>query len=419
MRKRVDFTLSDRWIKQADAVLMQTYARFPLVLTRGVGATVYDINGKAYLDFVGGIAVNSLGHCDTQHVAAIVQQAKALLHVSNLYYHIPQITLAQRLIAHFPGKVFFCNSGAEANEAAIKLARKFARDSQVIKRPDRFEIIAMQGAFHGRTLATLAAAGRRQHQKGFEPMPRGFTQVPFDDCGAIESAITPKTIAVFLEPIQGEGGVRVPSPGYLSAVRRLCDRHGLLMILDEVQTGMGRTGRLFAYQHEGIVPDIITLAKGLGGGVPIGAMLATSRVAESFTPGTHASTFGGNPLVCAAAVSVVERLAKPAFLSRVKKMGDYLQKRLMQLKTRYRLIREVRGVGLMVAVDLERPVASDLVKRGYETGLLLNKTSNDTLRLIPPLTIQRIEIDAMIDRLEEILQGQSDITLEAPPQAAP
>lgn len=381
---------------------MTTYARFPLVLRKGSGAVVTDVEGKPYLDFVSGIAVNSLGHCDSRLVKGIQKQAETLLHVSNLYYNIPQIELAKRIVAHsFADKVFFCNSGAEANEAAIKLARKWAKEH---RGQQCFEIIAAQGAFHGRTLAALSATGQEKYQKGFEPLLPGFRHVPFDNVNAIEKEITPKTAAIFLEPIQGEGGVRVPQKGYLSRVRKICDSNGILLILDEVQTGMGRTGRLFAYEDEGVRPDIVTVAKGLGGGFPIGAMLATETVARSFTPGSHATTFGGNPLACAAGIQVMERLTNgESFLKRVRQRGEYLVDRLTRLQHRTSLITEVRGKGLVVALDLAVPVMQ-IIEKAMEQGLLLNRTSEETLRLVPPLTIRRSEIDQMLTILTGILK---------------
>jgi predicted acetylornithine/succinylornithine family transaminase len=387
-----------KWIKKGERVLMGTYARFPMVLTKGVGATVTDIEGKRYLDFVGGIAVNSLGHCDPKQVQAIYKQAQTLLHVSNLYYNLPQIALAEWIVSHsFADKVFFANSGAEANEGAIKLARKYAKTID----PNRFEIISAEGSFHGRTLATVAATGQAKYHKGFEPLPPGFKHVPFDDPAAIEKAITPQTAAILLEPIQGEGGVRVPSQNYLREVRALCNRYHLLLILDEVQTGMGRTGTLFAYEQAKIVPDILTLAKGLGGGFPIGALLANEAVAAAFTPGTHASTFGGNPLACSSALAVVKRLTPP-FLKTVREKGSSLSKKLLEMKKRGYPIKAVRGKGLLVAVDLI-PDALTLIQQSHRAGLLLSKTSEHTIRMSPPLTVTSRQIDQAISILQKVL----------------
>ncbi len=399
MNKKTNF-----WIQEGDRVLMTTYARFPLVIQSGLGARVMDADGKAYLDFVSGIAVNALGHCSPPLVKAVCHQAQTLLHVSNLYYNAPQIQLAKLLVSRsFADRVFFCNSGAEANEAAIKLARRYAKEK---KGADCFEIITVDGAFHGRTMATLTATGQEKYQKGFDPLLPGFSQVPFDDAEALSRRVTSKTAAVMIEPIQGEGGVRIPRKGYLAEVRKICDAEGALLILDEVQTGIGRTGRLFCYEHEGVAPDILTLAKGLGGGLPIGAMLAKESVARSFVPGSHASTFGGNPLVCAAALSVMRQVT-PAFLKRVSLRGKDLLHRLTGLKKRFPVIQEIRGRGLMVAMDLALPTLG-LIQAGHQKGLLLNRTSDRTLRFVPPLNIRKSEIDEMIGILTDILLEQGD-----------
>ena len=391
-------------MEEGDAVLMGNYARFPLLLLSGRGATVTDAEGKSYLDFTAGIAVNALGHGDARLTKAIADQAGRLIHVSNLYYSEPQIRLAEWLVARsFADRVFFCNSGAEANEAAIKLARKFAKET---RGEDCFEILTAHGAFHGRTMATVTATGQEKYQKGFEPLLPGFRYVPYDDTAALAAAITPQTAAVMLEPIQGEGGVRIPKRGYLAEVRKRCDQSGALLILDEVQTGMGRTGHLFAYQETGVAPDILTLAKGLGGGVPIGAMLAKASVARVFTPGSHASTFGGNPLACAAALAVAGRMTTP-FLSRVRKLGETLTAGLARLQKKTDRIETVRGMGLMAAIDLSpaAPTALSIIQRAAENGLLLNRTSERTLRFVPPLIITKTEIDTMLTILGEILDS--------------
>ncbi len=377
---------------------MPNYARFPLVFTQGKGSALFSADNKSYLDFVSGIAVNSLGHCNDGMVKAICKQAASLAHISNLYYNIPQIELAEWLTNHsFADQVFFCNSGAEANEAAIKLARLFAKKID----PNRFEIIAAENSFHGRTLAMIAATGQKKYQEGFEPLPTGFVHVPFDDVAAIEKAITPNTAAVFLEPIQGEGGVRLPKSNYLTAVRKRCDEKNLLLILDEVQTGMGRTGTLFAYEQSGITPDIMTLAKGLGGGFPIGAMLAKQHIAAVFAPGKHASTFGGNPLACSAALSVVSQMTPP-FLKRVQEMGHTLFKKLALLQSKTRLIKEVRGAGLLIGIDIVPP-ALEVMQKAHNKGLLLSRTSEHTLRMTPPLTVTRKEIDQSVAIMKEVL----------------
>ncbi|MDA8105183.1 MAG: acetylornithine transaminase [Nitrospiraceae bacterium] len=388
-------------IEESALYLMNTYNRFPIVLRKGRGMKVWSSDGKEYLDFVGGIAVNCLGHCHPKVVVALQKQAQRLIHVSN-YYHIePQIKLAKLLVENsFADKVFFCNSGAEANEAAIKLARRYFREQVGV---NRFGIITALNSFHGRTLATVTATGQAKLQAGFEPLVPGFTHVEFNDIDAVEKAITKETCAVMIEPIQGEGGVKVPDPDYLRDLRELCDRHGILLILDEVQTGIGRTGKFFAYEHSGITPDIITLAKGLGGGVPIGAMLATGNVAAGFEPGTHASTFGGNPLVCAAAVATMEVILEDGFvLDQCRRMGIYFQKRLEDLKKEFpSIVADIRGMGLMIGMELTRD-GGPIVKSCMDKGLLINCTAGNVLRFIPPLIVTEKEIDHLIDVLEQI-----------------
>ncbi len=385
----------------ASRYIMNTYNRYPLVLRKGRGMKVWSSDGKEYLDFVGGVAVNILGHCHPRVVVALQKQAQRLIHVSNYYYIEPQIKLAKLLVEHsFADKVFFCNSGAEAIEAAIKLARKYTKE-QI--NAERFEIITAVNSFHGRTLAALTATGQEKLQKGFEPLVPGFKHVPFNDLKALGKAVSKETCAVLLEPIQGEGGVRVPDQNYLTMVRELCDERNLLLILDEVQTGMGRTGKLFAYEHFGITPDILTLAKGLGGGVPIGAMLATDKVASGFRPGNHASTFGGNPLVCAAGTATVETILEDGFiLDQCNRMGKYFVERLEHLKTVFPgLIKEIRGKGLLLGMELTT-VGDPIVKACLDKGMLINCTSGNTLRFIPPLIVQRRDIDQLIDILHGI-----------------
>ena len=385
---------------------MNTYNRYPVMLRKGRGIKVWSSDGKEYLDFVGGVAVNILGHCHPRVVVAIQKQAQRLIHVSNYYYIEPQIKLAKLLVAHsFADKVFFCNSGAEANEAAIKLARKYSKEHCG---PDRFEIIAAENSFHGRTLATLTATGQEKFQQGFEPLVPGFRHVPFNDAEALRKAVTGSTCAVLLEPIQGEGGVRLPGQDYLKEVREICNEHNLLLMFDEVQTGMGRTGKLFAYEHYGVVPDIMTVAKGLGGGVPIGAMLATDGVASAFQPGNHASTFGGNPLVCAAAVATIETLLEDGFLlDQCNRMSKYFVERLTELKAKFpAVIREVRGRGLLIGMELMRE-GDPVVRACLEKGMLINCTSGKVLRFIPPLIVQRKDIDQIVEVLDGILSKLS------------
>jgi acetylornithine aminotransferase len=392
---------SAEWISRADKVIMKTYGRYPIVPVRGLGCELWDADGKRYLDFLAGVAVNNLGHCHPAIVKAIQEQAATLIHCSN-YYHIPnQIELAEELTRRsFADQAFFCNSGAEANEAAIKLARKYSRETFG---PERFEIVTAADSFHGRTMATVSATGQEKVQRFFDPLLHGFKHVPFNDLAALAAAITPQTCAIMLEPIQGEGGVNIAPAAYFKGVRELCDRHNLLLIFDEVQTGLGRTGKLFAHEHFGMTPDIMTLAKALAGGAPIGTMLATSKVAASFTPGTHGSTFGGNPLMTATALAAVRILGDPTFLARATAMGDYLVAALEKLKSRFPVILEVRGIGLMIGVHLAIPGA-EIVKKGHDKGLLLNVTHDTVLRLVPPLVVSEGEIDEMITILADILQ---------------
>lgn len=393
-------------LEESSRYIMNTYDRLPVVLRKGQGMKVWGSDGKEYIDFAGGVAVNCLGHCHPRVVIAIQKQAQRLLHVSNFYYIEPQIRLAKLLIEHsFADKVFFCNSGAEANEAAIKLARKYAKEhiSQ-----NRYEIITAQNSFHGRTLATLTATGQEKFKHGFEPLVPGFRHVPFNDIAAIKKAITKDTCAIMLEPIQGEGGVKLPDHNYLKEVRELCNKHNILLILDEVQTGMGRTGKLFAYEHYGITPDIMTIAKGLGGGVPIGAMLATDKVASAFQPGNHATTFGGNPLVCAAAIATIETLLEDGFiLDQCNRMGKYLKKGLEHLKTEFpSVIVDIRGLGLLLGMELTRECNS-VVKACLNRGVLVNCTAGNVVRFMPPLIVQEKDIDHLIDVLGEAFERSS------------
>ena len=392
---------TEETIKQADQVIMGTYKRFPIVLVKGLGTRVWDSTGKEYLDLVAGIAVCNLGHSNARVIEAIIRQVEKLTHVSNLYYIEPQIRLAKLLVDNsFAERVFFCNSGAEANEAAIKLARKFAHENL---EGNKFELICMRNSFHGRTLATVAATGQEKFHKGFEPLPEGFRFVPYDDLATLEAAIGDKTCGVLLEPIQGEGGVIIPSADYLRGVRDICDRHGLLMILDEVQTGMGRTGRFFAYEQTGIKPDILTMAKALGNGFPVGAMLTTDKVAAAFVPGSHASTFGGNPLAMAAACAVVETLLQEGILENCRAMGAYFLDQLAGLIRKYSAIKAIRGRGLMVAMELHGP-GEEIVLKCLKKGLLINCTNGNILRFVPPLIISAGDIDQAVGILDEVMR---------------
>jgi acetylornithine/N-succinyldiaminopimelate aminotransferase len=383
----------------AEQYLMDTYTRQPISIVRGRGTKVYDLEGREYIDFVGGIAVNSLGHGHPDLVLAIQKQAAQLIHTSNLYYTEPQVKLAQVLVDHsFADKAFFCNSGAEANEAAIKLARRYSHDKYGA---GRFEIITMKQSFHGRTMATLTATGQEKVQKGYEPLLPGFSYVTLNHLAELEQAINDKTAAVMLEPIQGEGGVHIADRDYLKAVRELCTQKDILLIFDEVQTGMGRTGTLFAYEQLGVQPDVMTLAKGMGGGMPIGACLAKDAVAKAFGPGSHASTFGGNPLACAAALAVFRVLLEGPVLEQARRMGDYLGKGLSECKERHHVVRDVRGLGLLQGVEVEmdaKRVVSDCLRR----GILINATGDHVLRFVPPLIITQTEIDRLLEVLSQI-----------------
>ena len=386
---------------RADKVFIGTYARFPAAMIKGEGCRLWDADGREYLDFLSGIAVCALGHCHPAVTGAICRQAAELVHVSNLYYTEPQTRLAELLVANsFADKVFLANSGAEANEAAIKLARIHAGEG-------RYQVISLTGSFHGRTLATVAATGQTRFHKGFDPLPEGFVHAPFGDLAAIEELIGDTTCAVLCEPLQGEGGVRPLEAAYLQGIRDLSTRHGLTLIFDEVQTGIGRTGTLFAYQQMGIQPDIMTVAKALGNGLPIGAMLTTDAIAAAFTPGTHASTFGGNPVVAAAAVASLEIILAEGFLPGVRRRGMYFQTQLQQLAARFPDLAEgVRGLGMILGLVLkEKGVAlgSDIVKKMFERGFLCNFAGNVALRFVPPLIVSEEEIDSFIAALADLL----------------
>ncbi|HTY25273.1 MAG TPA: acetylornithine transaminase [Desulfomonilaceae bacterium] len=392
---------SNDFIVKSNHYLFNTYTRIPIMLVEGDGCRVRDSNGREYLDFIAGLAACTLGHGHPALADAIYEQAKKLIHVSNLFHIEPQIRLAELLINNsFADKAFFCNSGAEANEGAIKLARKYFHDRG---EHDRYHVITMEGSFHGRTLATLAATGQTRYRQGFEPTVPGFSHVPFGDIKVLQDSISDRTAAILIEPIQGEGGVRVPPPGFLQDVRKLCDYHGCLMILDEVQTGIGRTGKLFAYEHSQIIPDIVTLAKGIAGGVPMGAILARNQVAESLDRGTHAATFGGNPLASSAALAVLGIVLSNGFLAEVHEKGMHLRRRLEELAVRHDLIQEVRGEGLMQAIELKTPGAG-LTEELRERGVLVNCTANTVLRFLPPLVVSNEEIDEMAVKLDSVLK---------------
>jgi len=379
----------------ADRYLMQTGRRLPVTFVRGRGCLVYDDAGNEYLDLVAGIAVNLLGHAHPEVAAAVARQAKTLIHTSNLYYTEPQVELARRLVElSFPSRVFFCNSGAEANEAAIKIARKWGARH----RDGAHQIITTLGSFHGRTLATVTAGGQPKYSDPFRPLPEGFMHVPYNDLDAIKAATGPHTVAVMLEPVMGEIGIVPASPGYLEGVRRWCDEQGLLLILDEVQTGLGRTGRWFAYQHHGITPDVMTLAKGLGGGVPIGACLASPR-ADVFEPGDHGSTFGGNPLACMAALAVLQVIERDGLVGHAAEMGEMLHAAILGLGGK-----EVRGLGLMQAVEFEEPRAKAFQQACLDARLVVNAVDDNSIRFVPPLIITAEQVDRAQRTMHEVLK---------------
>lgn len=386
-------------IEQAETVIASTYKRFPIVIDGGRGCTLWDTDGKEYTDFVAGIAVCNLGHSAPEIARALARQADLLFHVSNLYYTKPQVELATWLVEHsFADRVFFCNSGAEANEAAIKLARKYFYDRG---EAHRHRILALEQSFHGRTFATLSATGQEKIRKGFDPILNGFDFAPFNDIEALKNGVNETTCAVMIEPIQGEGGVRCPSEGYIEAVRKVCDETGTLLIFDEVQTGIGRTGRLFAYEHYDAAPDIMTLAKALGNGLPIGAMLAREDVAAAFQPGSHASTFGGTPLITAAALEVLRVMERENIIENCREVGEYFRGQLLELQKRHPVIQDVRGVGLMIGMSLSIE-GLPIVNACMEKGFLINCVQEKVLRFVPPLIITKNEIDELIECLDEI-----------------
>ncbi len=391
------------WIKRGEQVFVGTYSRFPAAMVKGRGCRLWDADGREYLDFLAGIAVCSLGHCHPAVTEAVCRQAGELMHVSNLFHTRPQIELAELLTQNsFADRVFMANSGAEANEAAIKLARIHAGEG-------RFEIISLSGSFHGRTLATVAATGQPKFHQGFEPLPEGFIHAGFGDPAALEELISDKTCAILCEPLQGESGVRPLEPEYLQAIRNLCDKHNLLLIFDEVQTGLGRTGTLFAHEQLGVTPDIMTLAKALGNGLPIGAMLTTDDIAASLGVGTHASTFGGNPVAAAGAVAVLKTMLAPGFLDQVRERSAYFMERLEEVAARFpHLATGVRGRGLLLGLVLTEKgcdLGMDMVNQLFDRGVLINFAGGRVLRFIPPLIVEAEDIDLLIDRLVEVLNG--------------
>ncbi len=392
--------MKEKTIELADKYMFPTYKRFPLTLVRGEGCKVWDEEGKEYLDFVSGIAVCALGHSSPVVARALEEQARRLVHVSNLYYTRPQVDLAKLLVENsFADRVFFCNSGAEANEAAIKLARKHSMEKFG---PGRHVIISMDNSFHGRTMGTLSATGQAKVQAGYEPLLESFRFVPFNDLNALKGAVDDSVCAVLLEPIQGEGGVVCPDPDYLRQVKNLCTEKDLLLLFDEVQVGMGRTGKLFAYEHYGVTPHIMSLAKALGNGLPIGAMLAVEELSPAFGPGTHASTFGGTPLVTAASLAVVRSLLEDGWLDHCRKMGEYFQAKLNGLRAKIPSVKEVRGRGLIIGMELDR-AGAEVVEACMKKGFLINCVQEKVLRFVPPLIVGEEEIDRLAATLEGVL----------------
>ncbi len=387
------------WSERAANVFTPNYKPAPVVLARGDGVWLWDTEGRRYLDFAAGIAVCGLGHNHPALVEAISKQVREVVHVSNIWLNQPAIELAEGLCERsFAERVYFGNSGAEANEAAMKLARRYMR---LVRGEDRFEFICAEQSFHGRTWAAISATGQPKYHKGFGPLVPGFTHVPYDDLAAMEAAITPQTCAIMVEPLQGEGGLIVPSDGYLKGLRALCDQHGILLILDEVQTGVGRTGKWFCYQHTGVAPDIMSLAKGLGGGVPIGAMVCTAEVAQGFEPGAHASTFGGNPLACRAGLTVLEVIEREGLIEQCAATGEYLAECLAQVPGAL----GVRGQGLLRGIVVDAGVDRPAVRtRAMEKGLLMTQAGKDVLRFSPPLVCGRSHVEEAVEILSATLK---------------
>lgn len=393
------------YIKDEQDYIMHTYGRLPIVFEKGSGFKLWDVYGKEYLDFTSGLGVVNIGHAHPEVAGAIFKQAQQLVHVSNLFYTIPQIELAKKLTEiSFASKCFFANSGAEANEGAIKLARKYAKIK--FKDENRYEIISAYKGFHGRTLATLAATAQPDKQKYFKPMPAGFKYVEYNNSEELKKAVDEKTCAIIVEPIQGEGGVNIGSDDYFKELRSLCDEKKILLILDEVQTGFGRTGEMFAYEHFDIIPDIMTVAKGLANGLPIGSVLAGGEIAEIFEPGDHATTFGGGPVVCSAALATLGILEKDELVKNSKEVGEYFKNKLFELQKKSGLIKEVRGKGLMIGVELDKEIAGTIVLKCLDKGLVINNVAPDTLRFIPPLCVSKYEIDETLKILEGIFEEE-------------
>jgi len=393
------------WVALEHKYYQGTFKRQPVTFVKGQGTRVWDSDGKVYLDLVAGIAVNVLGHCHRAIVKAVQEQVTQLVHVSNLYYNTRQIELAEQLGELSNGmRSFFSNSGAEANEGAIKLARKFGR----VHKNGAYEVISMERSFHGRTLATTAATGQAFYQATWVPLPDGFKQVPFNDLDALKAAISEKTVAVLLEAVQGEGGIWSGNPEYIRGVRKLCDEQNLVMICDEVQAGMGRTGKFFSWEHFGIVPDIVTMAKGLAGGVPIGAMLTGPRT-DLFEPGDHGTTFGGNPIACAAGIATIKTILEENLLENAASIGDYCHSKFEAFCDKYNFIDSPRGIGLMQAVNVKHDLAPVIVQQALEHGLLMNALGTSTLRIVPPLNMTKADVDEATDLLDKALADVADM----------
>ena len=392
---------SKELIENEKKYLFQTYGQPAMVLDKGKGMKVWDLEGKLYYDFIGGIAVNSLGYCHPKVVEAIENQSKKLIHCSNLFYNAPQIILAQKLVELSCGdKVFFCNSGAEANEGAIKLAVKYFKD----RNKDKHKIIYMKNSFHGRTIATLAATGKYKYQKDYLALLPDFKQATFNDLDSVKEAFDEKVAAILVEPIQGEGGINISTPEFIEGLRKFCDKKRILLIFDEIQCGMGRTGKMFAYQNYNVEPDILTLAKSLGGGLPLGAIIAKDSIASVFKPGDHGTTFGGNPVVCAAAIANLQVIEEEKLLEKCQEKEKYFRKKFEELKEKYpEYIRKIRVIGLMVGIEVEKN-GPEVVKKCVDEGILMNCTAGNVLRFLPPLIVEEKEIDHLMEILDKVFE---------------
>ncbi len=381
--------------------ILSTYTRLPVIFTKAKGMKIWDIDGKEYLDFFPGWGVSNLGHCHPKVLSAVREQVAKLIHIPNNFYHPNQASLAKEIVYwSFPSKVFFCNSGAEANESAIKFCRAYGKGK-------RYEMMAFENSFHGRTLAALSATGQPKYQEGFSPLVAGFKIIPFDDIEKLKSAITDKTIAIMMELIQGEGGINVAKKEFVEEIRKICNEKDLLLIFDEVQTGIGRTAKMFCFQNYGVTPDIMTLAKALGGGLPVGAMVVKKEIADTFKPGMHASTFGGSPLVCKAALGVFKAIQKEKMLKNAKEMSEYLFKKLNELKNKYSIIKDVRGIGLMIGIELTKP-GKAIMEKCLTSGLIINCTHENVLRLMPALNVTKKQTDKALLILECVLKTEGN-----------